>query len=73
MLGSLWDATAAEVAAYEPLDGAHSVQVAIVGAGYAGLSTAIALADRGVDVAVFEMHHRDGEHRDATAASSSRR
>ena len=56
MLGSLWDATAAEVAAYEPLDGAHSAQVAIVGAGYAGLSTAIALADRGVDVAVFEMH-----------------
>ena len=56
MRGSLWEATASESADYGALDGAASTQVVVVGAGYAGLSTAIALADRGIDVAVVETH-----------------
>lgn len=36
------------------LEGAHSADVAIVGAGYAGLSAALHLAEAGVDVAVVD-------------------
>lgn len=56
MWGSLWEATASESASFPELDGPERAQVAVVGAGYAGLSTAIALADRGVDVAVVDAH-----------------
>jgi glycine/D-amino acid oxidase-like deaminating enzyme len=38
------------------LDGDRSVSVAIVGGGYTGLSTALHLAEQGVDVAVLESH-----------------
>lgn len=56
MRGSLWETTAAERADYPTLDASESAQVVVVGAGFAGLATAIALADRGVDVAMVESH-----------------
>ena len=56
MWGSLWEATATESASFPSLDGAERAQVAIIGAGFSGLSTAIALADRGVDVVVVDAH-----------------
>lgn len=51
----LWRDTSKEL----PLDaapatGAHKVKVAVVGGGYTGLSAALHLAERGVNVAVFE-------------------
>jgi glycine/D-amino acid oxidase-like deaminating enzyme len=51
---SLWEATAPPGPALLPLDGAHQAEVAIVGAGYAGLATALALAEAGVAVTVLE-------------------
>ncbi|WP_254861691.1 FAD-dependent oxidoreductase [Halovivax gelatinilyticus] len=49
---SPWLAASAEP--FEPLSGSTSTEVAIVGAGIAGLSTAAELVDRGYDVAVLE-------------------
>lgn len=54
--GSLWEATATETADFPRLEGALTAQVVVVGAGYAGLSASIALADRGVDVVVVDTH-----------------
>ena len=59
MLGSLWDATASESADYPRLEDESQTRVAIIGGGFAGLSTAIALADRGVETVVLE-HHQPG-------------
>jgi len=53
-LQSLWSATAAPAPDLAPLRGLIEVEVAIIGAGYSGLSTALALAERGVAVAVLE-------------------
>jgi glycine/D-amino acid oxidase-like deaminating enzyme len=54
-IDSLWRATAAEPApALSRLEGETRTQVAVVGAGFTGLSTAIHLRDRGIDVAVLE-------------------
>src|SRR5271163_1309421 len=39
-----------------PLDGDRSVSVAIVGGGFTGLSAALHLAERGIDVIVLEAH-----------------
>jgi glycine/D-amino acid oxidase-like deaminating enzyme len=39
-----------------PLDGGRRVAVAVVGGGFTGLSTALHLAEGGVDVAVLEAH-----------------
>lgn len=50
----LWDATAAPAPALEPLRGPAEAEVAIIGAGYSGLSTALALAEAGVAVTVLE-------------------
>jgi glycine/D-amino acid oxidase-like deaminating enzyme len=50
----LWQATAIPSPALLPLDGAHEAEVAVVGAGYTGLSTALALAETGVAVTVLE-------------------
>jgi len=36
------------------------VRVAVIGAGYAGLSTALTLADRGVEALVLEANDRPG-------------
>lgn len=53
---SLYAETARAAVATPPLDGDRRVSVAIVGGGYTGLSTALHLAEQGVDVAVLEAH-----------------
>lgn len=53
---SLWHATAPAAAPTPPLDADHRADVCIVGAGYAGLSTALHLAQAGVSVVVLEAH-----------------
>lgn len=51
---SLWDASAVEPDYDAPLDVAEMVDVAIVGGGYTGLSTALHAAERGVSAHVLE-------------------
>ncbi|MCB9947209.1 MAG: FAD-binding oxidoreductase [Rhodospirillaceae bacterium] len=51
---SLWYATAAPAPATHPIDGQVQADVCVVGAGYTGLSTALHLAEKGVNVAVLE-------------------
>lgn len=51
---SLWAATAAPAPDTPALDASASCDVAIVGAGFTGLSTALHLAERGVNVRVID-------------------
>jgi len=51
---SLWTTTATPAPETAPLDGERRADVAIVGAGYTGLSAALHLAQTGVDVVVLE-------------------
>ncbi|MBU9523199.1 NAD(P)/FAD-dependent oxidoreductase [Burkholderia multivorans] len=51
---SLWAATATPAPATPALDASASCDVAIVGAGFTGLSTALHLAERGVNVRVID-------------------
>lgn len=51
---TLWYATAAAAPRTETLDGTVKADVCIVGAGYAGLTTALELAKAGVSVVVLE-------------------
>jgi glycine/D-amino acid oxidase-like deaminating enzyme len=53
---SLYAETARPAPETPPLDGDRTVSVAIVGGGYTGLSTALHLAEQGVDTAVLEAH-----------------
>src|SRR5579863_8577422 len=53
---SLYATTARPAPMTPALDGDRSVSVAIVGGGFTGLSTALHLAEQGVDVAVLEAH-----------------
>ena len=53
---SLWAATASPGPALEQLVGQRTTDVAIIGAGYTGLSTALHLAAGGVDCAVIDRH-----------------
>src|ERR1700722_10952474 len=53
---SLYAETARPAPQTPPLDGDRSTSVAIVGAGFTGLSAALHLAERGVDVVVLEAH-----------------
>jgi glycine/D-amino acid oxidase-like deaminating enzyme len=53
---SLWHATAPAAAPTPPLAADCRADVCIVGAGYAGLSTALHLAESGVSVVVLEAH-----------------
>jgi glycine/D-amino acid oxidase-like deaminating enzyme len=50
----LWERTAPPPPPTQPLVGDTVADVAIVGAGYTGCSTALHLAERGIDVAVLE-------------------
>lgn len=50
----LWERTAPPAPAAPALDGERTADVAIVGAGYTGLSAALHLAGQGVDVIVLE-------------------
>ncbi len=51
---SLYAATARPAPDTPPLDGDRSISVAIIGGGFTGLSTALHLAERGVDALVLE-------------------
>ncbi|MFC0220221.1 glycine/D-amino acid oxidase-like deaminating enzyme [Pseudochelatococcus lubricantis] len=51
---SLWLATAVERDLSEPLDGDASCDVAVIGAGYTGLATAIELARGGANVRIID-------------------
>jgi glycine/D-amino acid oxidase-like deaminating enzyme len=53
---SLYAETARPAAATPPLDGERRAAVAVVGGGFTGLSTALHLAQQGVEVAVLEAH-----------------
>ncbi len=53
---SYYAATANASAAYVPLAGEASCDVAVIGAGYSGLSCALHLAERGYDVVVLDAH-----------------
>jgi len=51
---SPWTEAAEPAPATPPLEGDHSTDVAIVGGGFTGLSTALHLAERGIDATVLE-------------------
>ncbi|MFC6689218.1 NAD(P)/FAD-dependent oxidoreductase [Jhaorihella thermophila] len=53
---SLWDTSAAEPDPFGPLDGDVSTDVAIVGGGFTGLSTALHCARHGLSAHVIEAH-----------------
>jgi glycine/D-amino acid oxidase-like deaminating enzyme len=53
---SLWHATAPAAAPTPPLVTDSSADVCVIGAGFAGLSTALHLAEAGVSVVVLEAH-----------------
>lgn len=53
---SLWAASASPAAETAPFQGQQSAAVVIIGGGYTGLSTALHLAEKGVDVIVLEAH-----------------
>ena len=51
---SLWDLSAEEPPVSTPLDGDVTTELAIVGGGFTGLSTALHAAERGIDCQVLE-------------------
>lgn len=53
---SLWAATAPAGAPTTPLDADSSADVCVIGGGYAGLSTALHLAEQGLSAIVLEAH-----------------
>ncbi len=53
---SLWEATATPARDRPALAGTQRAHVAVIGAGYTGLSAALHLAEAGIDVAVIDAH-----------------
>jgi glycine/D-amino acid oxidase-like deaminating enzyme len=51
---SYYAATATEYPGYEPLRGAQTADICVVGAGFTGIATALTLSERGYKVAVVE-------------------
>ncbi len=51
---SLWDASAEEPALSSPMTGDCATELAIIGGGFTGLSTALHAAERGIDCQVLE-------------------
>ena len=69
---SYYEATAVRPAVDDPaLDGTIDVDVCVIGAGFAGLSTALDCRARGLSVAVIDAHRPAGARRAATAARRS--
>jgi glycine/D-amino acid oxidase-like deaminating enzyme len=54
---SLWDLSSEEPGFYSPMDGDITTDLAIVGGGYTGLSTALHAAGRGIECHVLEAEH----------------
>ena len=54
---SLWDVSAEEQEIATAFDGPFTTDVAIVGGGFTGLSTALHTAERGIDCHVLEARH----------------
>ncbi len=54
---SLWDRSAEERAISLPMEGDAATELAIVGGGFTGLSTALHAAERGLDCHVLEARH----------------
>jgi glycine/D-amino acid oxidase-like deaminating enzyme len=52
--GSYYAATVNQVTDYPALEGGHSADICVVGAGFTGVATALTLAERGFDVALVE-------------------
>ena len=69
---SLYADTAVPPVATPALDADSSVSVAIIGGGFAGLSTALHLAERGTDAVVLEAQEPGWARRATMAASSIR-
>jgi glycine/D-amino acid oxidase-like deaminating enzyme len=53
---SLWSVTAPPAPETPPIEADARADICVIGAGYAGLSTALHLAEQGVDVVVLEAH-----------------
>ncbi|AOZ69221.1 hypothetical protein LPB142_07735 [Rhodobacter xanthinilyticus] len=54
--GCFWAETLPDGRDYAPLSGAARAEFAVIGAGFAGLSAALRLAEAGADVAVLDLH-----------------
>ena len=52
--GSYYAASVNETTAYPELQGAHSADICVIGAGFTGVSTALTLAERGYSVVLVE-------------------
>lgn len=68
--GCYWADTASDAGHDAPLQGLERADVAIVGAGFAGLSAALHLAGQGMRTAVLDLHEPGWAPRAAMAGSA---